>query len=103
MRPAPLLLATTLTAGASWAAAAEPPTVMTLDGDPVVRLLAPDAIPAIDNPRFVSARRARFMADDEPVLGVYHQGEARAYSLWHLDRHEIVNDTLGGSAIAVTW
>ena len=43
------------------------------------------------------------MKDSEPVLGVVLNGEARAYSLWHLDAHEIVNDTLAGTAIAATW
>jgi hypothetical protein len=33
------------------------------------------------------------------VLG----GEARAYSLWQLDAHEIVNDQIAGTAIAATW
>ena len=39
----------------------------------------------------------------EPVLGVVVNGEARAYSMWHLDAHEIVNDVLGGVPIAATW
>ena len=43
------------------------------------------------------------MSDDEPVLGVVVGRDARAYSLWHLDRHEIVNDTIGKLPIAVTW
>jgi len=43
------------------------------------------------------------MAPDEPVLGVSLDGEAKAYSLWQLDSHEIVNDSLAGTAIAVTW
>ena len=30
-------------------------------------------------------------------------GQARAYSAWHLDHHEIVNDRIGKTAIAVTW
>jgi hypothetical protein len=30
-------------------------------------------------------------------------GEARAYSLWQLDAHEIVNDVIRGSAIEATW
>jgi hypothetical protein len=28
---------------------------------------------------------------------------AKAYSLWQLDHHEIVNDTLGDVPIATTW
>ena len=86
------------------AAAREPETVRVVDGDPVVRLLPPDAIPAIDDPEFVPADKAdRFMLDDEEVLGVVHGGVAKAYSLWHLDRHEIVNDTLKETPVGVTW
>jgi hypothetical protein len=43
------------------------------------------------------------MRPKEPVLGVVVDGEARAYSLWQLDAHEIVNDEIAGSAIAATW
>lgn len=74
-----------------------------LRGDPVVKVLPADAIEAIDDPQFVPAGKARFMQDDEPVLGVVHEGVAKAYSLWHLDRHEIVNDRLGETPIAATW
>ncbi len=73
-------------------------------GAPVVRILAPGAIPAIDEPRFVRGKAAdRQMRDDEPVLGVALDGVTRAYSLWQLDTHEIVNDRIRGTAIAVTW
>lgn len=85
------------------ASAVELPEPGELRGDPVVKVLPPDAIPAIDDPRFVPADKARFMQDDEPVLGVVHEGVAKAYSLWHLDRHEVVNDRLGDTPIAATW
>lgn len=80
------------------------PEIQSLEGDPVVEVLPPDAIPAIDEPKFVSAKKGnKFMQDDEAVLGVVHEGEAKAYSLWHLDRHEIVNDTLKETPVGVTW
>ena len=67
-------------------------------------MLPPDAIPAIDNPRFYSAEEADAEYEpDELVLGVSINGESKAYSSSHLDSHEIVNDTLGGRKIAVTW
>lgn len=72
----------------------------------MVTVLPKDAIPALSNPVFISRAEAdRVYADDEPILGVVDEktGEARAYSLWHLDRHEIVNDVIGGRPIAVTW
>jgi hypothetical protein len=82
----------------------EPEVVATVDGDPVYRVLAPDAIRAIDEPEFLTGEAADAqMQADEPVLGVEIDGEARAYSLWHLDTHEIVNDTVAGTAIAATW
>ncbi len=79
------------------------PKIAALDGDKVYSLIGPDRIPAIDDPRLVAAAEADFMADDEWVLGVTDGEEAKAYSLWHLDRHEIVNDVLGGEPIAATW
>lgn len=72
----------------------------------MVTVLPADAIPAVSQPVFVSRQEAeKWMADDEPVLGLVDpvSGQAKAYSLWHLDRHEIVNDQLGGKPIAVTW
>ncbi len=81
----------------------ELPRVTGVDNDRVHTLLAPDAIPAIDEPRFIRASEATFMADDEPVVGVVIAGVARAYSTWHLDHHEIVNDVIGGQPLAVTW
>lgn len=76
---------------------------VTIDGDPVLRGLPKDAIPAIDAPRFVSAADATFVHDEEPVIGLTAGSEARAYPTWMLNAHEIVNDRLGGRALAVTW
>lgn len=75
-----------------------------IDGDPMYYVLPKDAISSIDNPKFKSVKEAeRFMRDDELVLGVVVNGEARAYSTWHLDKHEIVNDFIGDTYISVTW
>ncbi len=69
-----------------------------------VRVLPPDAIPAIDHPQFESVSEADpHFADNELVIGVVGTREQRAYSTWQLDRHEIVNDTFEGRPIAVTW
>ena len=70
----------------------------------IVTLLPRDAIPAIDNPRFRSAAEAdEFYDPDELIIGVELDGDARAYSIPLLSGHEIVNDTVGGRKIAVTW
>ena len=82
----------------------EPKVVATIGGEDVYQLLPVGAIPAVDDPEFVSGKKAdRQMRAKEPVLGVVIGGEARAYSLWQLDAHEIVNDEIDGSAIAATW
>ncbi|MGH3863800.1 DUF3179 domain-containing protein [Actinokineospora sp.] len=62
-----------------------------------------DGIPAIDRPQFVPAGRADFLSDDEPVFGLIHRGEVRAYPQFVLVWHEIVNDTVAGQRMAVTY
>jgi len=65
-----------------------------------------DAFPPIFQPSIVSARDASpLIADDEFVLGVEVGGESRAYPLNMIGRpgREVVNDTLGGKLIAVTF
>jgi hypothetical protein len=70
----------------------------------IVTLLPRDGIPAIDNPEFLSAEQAdEEYALGELVIGVNYDGDARAYSIPYLSNHEIVNDTVGGRKIAVTW
>ena len=78
--------------------------VEVIEGAPMITVLPPDAIPAIDRPTFVSAREgAAFMRPEEKVLGITDGRTARAYSTWQLNHHEIVNDFLGEAPIAVTW
>jgi hypothetical protein len=74
------------------------------EGEPVYSVLPPGRIPAIDEPQFVQGAAAdEQMAPQEPVFGLIVGDEVRAYSLWQLDEHEIVNDRIGGVAIAATW
>ena len=63
----------------------------------------PDGIPSIDEPTFLPADEVEFLADDEPVLALEVQGESRAYPVQVLIWHEIVNDTIDGVAVAVTY
>ncbi len=75
-----------------------------VEGDPIVRVLRKNAIRSIDRPHMItSAEAADLLVDHEPVLGVHDGQRARAYPLWYLDGHEIVNDTLGDVPIAATW
>ena len=70
----------------------------------IVTLLEFDAIKAIDNPEFLSPEEVGdTYRPNEKVIGVSIDGDSRAYSVPMLSRHEIVNDTVGGVKIAVTW
>ena len=70
----------------------------------IITVLGKDGIPSIDNPRFVGPGQAdQQMQSYERVLGVSINGDHRAYPLNMLSRHEIVNDTVGGVPVAVTW
>lgn len=94
----------------------------------MVTVLPKDAIPAILDPRFLSAEEAGDRAsglakaltqlaaasgdpapeatrliNDELVIGVSINGDHRAYSVPYLSRHEVVNDIVGGKPVAVTW
>jgi len=63
-----------------------------------------DAIPAIDRPELTPVSEVGGRAHpDELFLGIVLGGEARAYSTWLLEGHEIVNDEAGNRAIAATW
>ncbi len=62
-----------------------------------------DGIPAIDHPRFVSIAEAGDLAPNEPVIGLIIDGEARAYPARILIWHEIVNDTVSGVPVSVTF
>ena len=75
-----------------------------VDGDPIVKLIAKDRIEPVDAPEMVTAAEAAaFMSDAEMVLGVVKDGQARAYSTWYLDQHEVVNDRVGETPITATW
>lgn len=62
-----------------------------------------DGIPPIDSPRFETVSQATWLAPQSPVIAVEINGDARAYPLEVLTRHEIVNDEIGGTPVAVTF
>ncbi len=62
-----------------------------------------DGIPAIDNPQFIStAAASAWLKDNEPVI-LFQNNDVRAYPLQILIWHEIVNDTVGGLSVVVTF
>jgi hypothetical protein len=63
-----------------------------------------DGIPSIDNPEFISGEEAfHWLRGREPVISLEINGEARAYPIQILIWHEIVNDTVGGVPVVVTF
>jgi len=66
-------------------------------------LLPADGIRAIDDPGFLRPGSNAPIPDALPVIGISLNGESHAYPIPVLSVHEIVNDTLGGQNIAVTW
>lgn len=62
-----------------------------------------DGIPSIDNPQFAEANDAPFVSDSDVVIGLKINGEAKAYPLFILVWHEIVNDNVGDVPVAVTY
>lgn len=72
-----------------------------------------DRIRSIDKPVFVKPDDPRLAAfwsgrgvgkiDDLRVIGYTNGGVARAYPVKLLDRHELVNDRVGGKPVTVGW
>lgn len=63
----------------------------------------PDGIPPIDVPRFEPAGDVDWLEPQEPVLALEIDGQARAYPVQIMIWHEIVNDTVSGTPVAVTY
>lgn len=63
----------------------------------------PDGIPAIDDPSFQPADEVDWLAANEPILSLTVGGETRGYPIQVMTWHEIVNDTVGGIPVAVTY
>lgn len=65
-----------------------------------------DAFPVFNNPRMLSAQEAEekgLIFPRDAVIGVSHNGEAKAYPISVMGIHELGNDTIGGKPIAVSW
>lgn len=65
-----------------------------------------DAFPVFDDPQMLSAAEAEkqeVIFDRDVIIGVAHNGEAKAYPITIMGVHELGNDTIGGVPIAVSW
>lgn len=72
------------------------------DGTVPPQLIPPDGIPPVYEPQFQSAAEAP-LRDEELVIGVALDGEAKAYPITVLRSREMVNDEMAGIPTLVTW
>lgn len=64
----------------------------------------PDGIPPIDDPAFLPVQgNLELLPSIEPVVVLEIKGDARAYPIRAMVWHEIVNDTVGGVPVSVTY
>ncbi len=63
-----------------------------------------DGIRALVGPHFVSADEMRnLLKNSDHILGIVLSGEAKAYPVRILNWHELVNDSVGGQPVLVSW
>ena len=63
-----------------------------------------DGIPPLELPRFLTpADAAAWILPDDDVIGVEINGDARAYPIRIIGWHEMVNDTVGGVPVSLTY
>ena len=63
----------------------------------------PDGIPPVDEPRFLPVKDVPWLTDGEPVIALSIGEEHRAYPVQIMVWHEIVNDTVAGRPVSVTY
>ena len=62
-----------------------------------------EGVDAITQPVFVTAPAAKFLSPDDRVVGLILKGTVRAYPLKILTWHQVVDDSIAGNPIAVTY
>ena len=104
-----MLILTVVLAAVSTAAAAQVPAASS--HDPIRAGEVPPGyyqsvprgvIRAVYEPEFVAADRVHW-PDSTMVIGVAHQGVAKAYPVSFLNFREMVNDAIGDWPILVSW
>ena len=68
----------------------------------LIQYRAKDAKKAIVEPTLLPATEAMLAAGTK-VIGVFVNGEARAYPLFVLNNHQIVNDQIGEVPLSASW
>lgn len=77
---------------------------ISIDPKEILSVVPEDAVRSIDHPRFLQLPEAdEQMSGKEPVIGIKIGNEAKAYPVYLLSAHEIVNDSISGTGVVVTW
>ena len=100
-----LLAACSSTPSANESVEERPTAAPTATSDQVYRynqLLDRDAIRPVYDPQFIPADESQ-LDDEQLVLGVAIEGEAKAYPIVVLNSREMVNDELAGIPFLSTW
>ncbi|MEM9673272.1 MAG: DUF3179 domain-containing protein [Cyclobacteriaceae bacterium] len=74
------------------------PRSQVFDGGP-----GKDGIPALENPELISPAQATYLDPQDLVVGFVEGKEAVAYPHKILDWHEIINDKVGATSVAITY
>ncbi len=87
---------------------ADPTTTLTSVSSPRAPVVAPTysrrtPFVPLDQPAFLTASETDYLPDEDLVLGLEWMGEARAYPIRMLTYHHIVNDTVAGRPLLVTY
>ncbi len=64
---------------------------------------ARDGIPALNYPKFLTANQAKFLNNNDLVIGIAVASETKAYPIGILNWHEIVNDSLNNNPVVITY
>ena len=84
----------------------------TVPNDLIVRAMAKDGVRVLSEPQTMDPaeidrqneeERGKLLVSDDRVIGIVIGNDVRAYPLRLMRWHEVVNDTVGGEPIAVTY
>ena len=62
-----------------------------------------DGIPALSRPAMLPASKVDYLKPADRVLALNLDGDARAYPIRILNWHEVVNDTVGGRGVVISY
>ncbi len=74
-----------------------------IDLGEILSVVPPDSIPPLEDPVFEPAAEVDWLPGVEPVLALEINGDARAYPLRIMTWHELVNGTVGGVPVTVSY